>query len=518
MKKILWTLFGFWFLIDVSYAFSIDVNKIDIFKRGEELIKNIDSNYRIEGNSNVETQDNSLVIEFVNKILHILDSDSDNKYEEIVKFVDFSEESGGEIIANSLYLQMFLDEYADIKEYSYVKLYKVVKNDDGIFVFVYLKEAIYGEKQGDIELALWLTGHDDELKLKVPFLVFEEKVEDYFASVQDKEESGNVLGGSFKSLGIYENEMDDIKAHDLFSKTKDSVVEITGISGNGENVYGSGFVLRPGVIVTSWALFLDCLVDSNFIYVTDVANNVYKVLGIVSADYIHDTVVLKLSEEVGTGVKFASDDLQSGSMVYSLNSFSNDKFSIKYGSYLGSSNGKLNVLMSMHDSLVGGALFDESGNVIGINSRSVLNSSLGVVNEVGSLVSLQESLYKSNFSDISYVELENFKDSYYQKVNEEVVTNDENGDIWLKYEDILNEEIVSRAIKLSYEDQILSLRFRNDTILDNFYLVSDLLSNLEDSDYELVVDKDDRKVYQNNKYKVIIKDVMSYAIVLVMER
>ena len=74
-------------------------------------------------------------------------------------------------------------------------------------------------------------------------------------------------------------------------------------------------------------------------------------------------------------------------------------------------------------------------------------------------------------------------------------------------------------IKASYKDGILSLRYDNDTngMLDSIYLASSYTEELVEQGYELTFYNDQKYIYKNDKYQVILKDNFNYLIILIME-
>ena len=80
-------------------------------------------------------------------------------------------------------------------------------------------------------------------------------------------------------------------------------------------------------------------------------------------------------------------------------------------------------------------------------------------------------------------------------------------------------EITLPLIKASYVDGIVSLRYENNTsnLIDSIYLVSSFTENLINDGYEFTYSDNYKKIYKNNKYKIIIKSSLDYLIILIME-
>jgi hypothetical protein len=74
-------------------------------------------------------------------------------------------------------------------------------------------------------------------------------------------------------------------------------------------------------------------------------------------------------------------------------------------------------------------------------------------------------------------------------------------------------------VKASYKDGILSLRYNNDTkgMLDSIYLASAFTENLISKGFDLTFYNEQKYIYKNDKYQIILKDNFNYLIVLIME-
>ena len=157
----------------------------------------------------------------------------------------------------------------------------------------------------------------------------------------------------------------------------------------GNSVYGSAFVLRSGVVVTTWSLFIQFLSSSDFLYVNDNAGNTHVIEGIIAADTEYDVVVLKLANEAGKAVKLGdSNSLKLDDKLFTINSKNNNGFSINYGSYINTLNGKLKNMFAISSSDVGSALYNINGEVVGFNTADVTNSDLSYANSTNYLKEL----------------------------------------------------------------------------------------------------------------------------------
>ena len=290
----------------------------------------------------------------------------------------------------------------------------------------------------------------------------------------------------------------------------------------GQNSYGSGFYLREGIIVTTWSLFLQMLTNSEYIYVNDAKGNTYDILGVVAAQIDYDVVVLKIDKNSGKGVSIGSSTkLELDDKLFMINSKNNNGFQISYGSFISLNNGKLSNLFLLSNSDVGGALFNEEGQVVGFNVGDKTNSELSYANSTDYLKELQDILNNQDYSKISYTLLETYKQDYYTEFEEEKKYNKIANEVWNDYRKIgnLGNEITLPLIKASYVDGIVSLRYENNTsnLIDSIYLVSSFTENLINDGYEFTYSDNYKKIYKNNEYKIIIKSSLDYLIILIME-
>ena len=81
------------------------------------------------------------------------------------------------------------------------------------------------------------------------------------------------------------------------------------------------------------------------------------------------------------------------------------------------------------------------------------------------------------------------------------------------------ENINLELVKASYNDEIISLRYKNDVtnFLDTLYLISDYYNILEKKGFKLIRNESNKRVYVNNQYEVIIKESFNYLIIIIME-
>ena len=184
-------------------------------------------------------------------------------------------------------------------------------------------------------------------------------------------------------------------------------------------------------------------------------------------------------------------------------------------------NGKIKNMFALSSSDIGSALFNEYNEVIGFNVGDKLYSELSYANSTNYLKGIQNKLINTNYEDIKYTDINKFKENYYIDINEEKVYNELDKDKWNSIKGIgnLDKNITMKLVKSSYKDGIVSLRYYNDTkgMLNSIYLVSNFTEELLKNGYELTFYNDQKYIYKNDEYQIILKDNFNYLIILIME-
>lgn len=527
MKKILFTIILFLvFIVDVK-AFQIDMDKISVTNRSDNTINKLDKKYdiQLDGFYSNTTNDNRAIM-FAKKLVNLSfnNKSRESKKKDITNYLYISKEDGFETLSGV----MFLDTYLNQIENNNIILGEIVDirtasfNNNDVISFVYVKNALVNDEMKDIVVSYWLKKNNSEYKVYYPWICFNEDVNKFFENIGYIEETGKIIGDSYNKLSLdgSKESFDSSKLFQMYEDNKDSVVQITSM-GDVYN-YGSGFYLREGVVLTTWSLFLQFLTQGDYIYVNDCNGNTYDVLGVVAADSMYDVVLLKIDKEVGKRVVLGnSNEVYSSHKLFTINSKYNSGFSINYGTNISYDNGRYKNMFALSFSDVGSALFNEYGEVIGFNTGDKLYSELSYANSTDYLKDIQVKLMNNEYSKIKYTKLEDFKYDYYVKVNKENTYNKVNKDIWNKYNKIsfFEDNIDMNLVKASYKDGILSLRYNNDTkgMLDSIYLASAFTENLISKGFDLTFYNEQKYIYKNDKYQIILKDNFNYLIVLIME-
>ncbi len=529
MKKMFFIVVSLMLFIPVIIAkndFEIDTSKLEITAKGKALIDGLDKVYKIDTDGFINTEViNQEAKDYTKKLIKIIFNDETTRARKLHEEQFISNNNGFDTLSSLVFIDMFIKDLKDLDiKYDYVKLIRTVEFSGGVITLSYFPNATINGTKEDFILALYLKSDDKGFKLFYPWFTKGKDLEEYFNNLGNREDNGEKIGGTYKSLSIEEgssNEVSTDQLNKLFNDNKSMNVSISALEDASTNVYGSGFFIRKGLVVTSWSLLLEMLNNSDFLYVNDINKNSYNIEGIVAADTDYDLVVLKLKDEVGQEVNFASDNLKTDDFVFTINSKNNSNFMINYGKNITNYNGKYKNLLALSNSDVGGALYNIEGEVVAFNTNNSLNNDVSIANSTNYIKDLQNILLNEDFNNIKSVSFNDFKDRYYNSYTEEVVLNSVPKREWDKFRRIGNIEknIVLDLLKASYVDNILSLRYKNkaNKSINTFFLSANYENQLLKDGYELTYDNYLKKVYTKDKSNIIIKQYLDYLIVIMME-
>ena len=527
-KKVIFLLLIFFLMFEVK-AFDIDIDKISINAKSEAIINDLDASYKIETNDfdrKIVNDEQAVAIAKELVKLSMSSREESEKIKEYTTYMYMDNSNGSRTMSSVIFRDNF---FRELKKYSfsdgYIRDIRTASfKEDEVVAFAYVADVLVNKKQQDVIMCFWFKRDGSGYKVFFPWITVGEKLTDYFNKLTNQETKGNVIGGSYNSISLSEgtSQVSEELLSNVFEKDKSKVVQITGMNDSGSNMYGSGFYLNEGVVVTTWSLFMKFLSNSNVIFVNDVYGNTYNVKGVITADVNYDVVVLKLDKHVGEPVTIAKQDtLKLDDKLFMINSRINSGFSINYGSLISTEKGRMKNLFAISSSDVGAALFNENGEMVGFNVDDQVNSELSYANSAEYLIELQELINKKVFDEINYTDLDSMKDRYYIKMNEESTYNNISSKKWDKYKEIgkVEEKITLDLIKASYVDDIVSLRYKNSSLaFESIYLLSDYTDELINEGFELVQSNPKKQVFRSNEYEVIIKYNMDYIIILMMER
>ncbi len=531
MKKIIYISLLFLLAVIPVMAdeFVVDVNKIDINYKSNSLIDGLDKEYKIDTKDfKRDKTDDKKAKDYVKSVLKILFGE----YDERIRRRDFlyqgyiTDDDGFNVLTSSYNLQAFYDDIVPKNvRYSYIKYINITTYSEGVIATVYIPKATVNVEEMDIIFTFVLREVKGEYRVFLASYVTGNDLASKYYEIEQKEASGNIIAGGSKNLSLTGNinTVTDEELTTLFNNNKEKVVSISALTDGAVNNYGNGFYIREGVVVTTWSLFLRILNNSDFIYVNDAVGNVYTVQGVVAADTNYDIVLLKLSDNYGKGVTFSnSEELNTDDTIYMISSKSNTGYSISYGSFVSLNKGVLKNQLVVAQNDIGSPLFNKDGNVVAFNTGNIINSSISNANSTNYLIEVQKNLVSKEFDKIDCTSVKDFKDKYYYNYNDEKKIDNVNKNIWDKYKKIgnLEETIQLDILKKSYRDGILSVRYKNNVYgsLDTLLMSAAFEDSLIKDNYKLIYDNSSKRIYENDQYRVVIKESLDYLIIVMMEK
>jgi hypothetical protein len=140
-------------------TFYIDIDKINITAKGDDLIEGLDKSYNIEtkGFSN-ETIYNKKIEELTKEFVNISLSDKTvaEKQKEFSKYLYVDMSNGANTLASSLLIETYLKSLSENEiTYEYIQVIRMVEFEQGILSFAYLPNAVINKLEKDLVLTFW---------------------------------------------------------------------------------------------------------------------------------------------------------------------------------------------------------------------------------------------------------------------------------------------------------------------------------------------------------------------------
>ncbi len=388
----------------------------------------------------------------------------------------------------------------------------------------------YEEITTNLVIYYWFKKLDGEYKTYYIQAEYSDTLDSYFEELETLESANN------KSIAIPFQDKDEFKDmydysklnqvkketfQSILDKNVDSVVLLNSYYNNELVSSAHGFFLEKGILVTSWKFLSESLRKAQYFVIKDYLGNFYDLDGIITINMDTDIVLLKLKEPVGKPVTLSETLPDAEDPIFTISSKSGTGYTLQSGIMI-PSNGYLRMLLPLLDSDSGSPLFNQEGNVIGMNTAQNTNKSLSLALPKDALKEAKEKVASIPFSSIKTVSFEELKEKYYYTTyEEEKVVNTIPKKIWEEYSQIgdIENTLSLPLVKASYQDSIVSLRYRNDTpeYISNIQFASNFQNALLAEGYQEVSNKNNRYVYENEKYKVIILSNFQYLTIVMVK-
>lgn len=352
-------------------------------------------------------------------------------------------------------------------------------------------------------------------------------ISDYVSNSETKKLNDNV-----SVFPLYESKLSDIynfdkvnnlslsQLNDIYNMNIDKVVFLNGYYNNSIVSSANGFFISDGLLVTTWNFLEESLINAQGITIKDNSDNYFELDGIVTVNLDADICVLKVKSSNLSGVKLGNSKLvKVEDPVISINSRGLD-FAIKSGIVISNDN-YIKTSIPIIDNEEGSPLLNKDGDVIGLNSSKLKNTSVSIFITSDILNKIQNKFNNVSYDKIKTISFDDLKKKYYYvKFNDEVVKKTIPNSKWKTYSKIGNikDTIKLNLVKASFVDGIVSLRYKNEIsqYIGSMQFSLNFRDQLLNDGYKVIFNSDSKIIYKNDEYQVIIMDEFDYLIVVMV--
>lgn len=561
-KKIFCLIICMLFILTVSAASSsFTFNGSEVFystNRSNALALKFDQSYKISNEQ--EDENNDELKELVKKTTYYLLGPANNSNETSSNYIkrknlfydlryapDIPLDEKGELDSNSeeykddLYSGYLIPNiftlFNDLEIiYNQINDVQIVTVDDGFYAKVTMSNVKmkiadednpinYKTISVDLDIYYYFKLYNNEYKLYYVYGEYSDEVEQYNNELSQQEYKGissiNTYNSSLSSLYDYSklNKMSKSDINKIYNSNKSNVVMINAMNNQGISNSATGFFIDDSIVVTTWSFLEKALHNGTYLTMVDGNDKTLSLDGIVSIDVDNDYVVLKVSGSNAKGVQFGTKP-EVESVAIMISSKTGLKLSINVGIVM-SNDKEITNLISTTESEEGAPIFNDKGQVIGMNNSKITNAYFSEAYSIKTLSELQEKFKDMDISNISYIPFEELKENYYVTYGTDKVVNEIDKKVWNRYKKIgdLENTITLDLVKASYKDGILSLRYKNNlsSIFSNIQLATSFTSQLKQDGYNIVINNSAKQVYSNDKYRVTIMSEFDYLIIVIAE-
>ena len=350
---------------------------------------------------------------------------------------------------------------------------------------------------------------------------------EYFNEIETTESKTMAIAPSYQSQlsKIYSfdklDKMTQDELNNIYNSNVNNVVFLNSYYNNSVIASANGFFINNGLIVTTWNFLEKALINGQ--YITAKGNNItYEIEGIVTANPDTDVAVIKVKNGNDSFIKlgdYKTTKIEDPAII--ISSKSGTGAMVQTGIVI-SNEEYLQTSIPLSNVDEGSPLFNQSGDVIGINTSKSTNTSISIAMNSEVLKEIQNKFKSLNVDKIETISFDELKEKfYYVKYDSENVKNSIPKSKWKTYSKIGNIEdtIKLELVKASYKDGIVSLRYKNSIsqYISSMQLATDFKSKLISDGYEQVVNSSSKAIYKNKKYQVIIMDEFDYLIVVMVK-
>lgn len=370
---------------------------------------------------------------------------------------------------------------------------------------------------------------NDEYKLYYLFGEGTDDLSQYFGSIEDNENTKNLViakNNDTKLREIYDfskaDSLDENKLNQIYSSNSKNILILSAYYNTSLVASANGVLISDGLVVTTWNFLEKALINSQFFAIKDNEGNSYQIDGIVTANPETDLVVIKLKDKVTATTTLGNiDNLNINDAVMTISSKSGVGLSLQTG-IVTSKDGYIQSAIPLTEADEGSPLYNDAGQLIGINTAKAVNTSVSLAIDVNALEEIKNKIGSKEFDSIKTVSFNELKEKYYYtNYNEEKIVNSISDTKWQTFKKIgdIENNIKLDLVKASYDNNVVSLRYKNgiSKYINSMQLASSFKEELINSGYRETLNSSTKCIYVSNDYKVMIMDEFDYLIIVMVK-
>lgn len=370
---------------------------------------------------------------------------------------------------------------------------------------------------------------NDEYKLYYLFGEGTDDLSQYFGSIEDNENTKNLViakNNDTKLREIYDfskaDSLDENKLNQIYSSNSKNILILSAYYNTSLVASANGVLISDGLVVTTWNFLEKALINSQFFAIKDNEGNSYQIDGIVTANPETDLVVIKLKDKVTATTTLGNiDNVNINDAVMTISSKSGVGLSLQTG-IVTSKDGYIQSAIPLTETDEGSPLYNDAGQLIGINTAKAVNTSVSLAIDVNALEEIKNKIGSKDFDSIKTVSFNELKEKYYYtNYNEEKIVNSISDTKWQTFKKIgdIENNIKLELVKASYDNNVVSLRYKNgiSKYINSMQLASSFKEELINTGYRETLNSSTKCIYVSNDYKVMIMDEFDYLIIVMVK-
>ena len=552
MKKKILILIIFVFTLTVSASNKFTIKNIKL-NREEEIINKLPEENKLSYKIDYEDE-NKEIIDLSKKITYLLlgpsnkDETSEEYYKRHKDFLNMrykpviptkngnpdtnSQEYKDDIVSSFTVSTMFITINEMNINYSTFGDINVSKSNDLVLSTVLLPSVTmkkedsldatkYNTVNTNLVMYYFFKKNNNNYELYYLVVDSENNIDEYLSYINEngKRNSINIARDYSDTLNNIYNvtnlrKINNNTINNLYENNKDKIVKIISFYKDGSSFIGNGFFINKGLVVTTWDYLKKTLMNGEDIKVI-VNDKSYDVLGIVTINKDSNIAVLKLVNEISSGINIANS-IKIGDPVISI---SNQVIGYKANKGLVvSDNGYLQSTIPVSSSDEGSPLFNTNGEVIGMNTGILSNSPSSFSIPYKSLIEIKDK-FTMAFNEIKTISFKELKQEYYVNYGNEEKMDNISKSRWNMINELtdISNNIHMKIVKANYSDGIVSIRYKNN--MDNINpmkMAESFKNNLLNNGWKEELYSNKKCIYEKGNYQVILIEEFNYLIVIMV--